>query len=291
MDRQSWTLILSVLFAFLLAMGLASRYGAGSGGSKGGGSKSGASTAPVKKYRAPPGKMRKNARALVSSVPSVKTGKPRDSSKARRDIEVWGRLDSSEKVRSREERAAEAALGSFDPSSGIAMLTAAIDESSNPSWEVYAALGELYVRSTSENRAEMEVAFAEAMKLAGSREDRLEVVRRHAQTLRGMGELQEALKLLSDTSMGEGTVSAKSIELSVLKGGLLEQLNDRDLALAAYEDAMKSTEAFGIEHRSETSSTYRQAALRLARIYRDRNDSRGASRVRREVAMWFEKVD
>ena len=154
-DKRQTYLLVGLIIAFAATLGVAYWY---SGQER----SATASSAPVKKFRAKPGTERKNARALLSSVPSV------SEETTTRPIEVWGSLERDDGPGKRELEAVEAVLDLDDPEEGIEQLQNSLEgrdqelRASTLSY-VYAALASLYVQMDPPDPARAEEAYERAL--------------------------------------------------------------------------------------------------------------------------------
>lgn len=293
MERKSAIVLAALVFSFFAALGLAARYGGGTSGTKG-------SPQAVKKLRAKPGTMRENARAIVSSVPSKKSESPGGggaggSGGAGRDkpLEIWGRLDSPSsgppEERSEAARVADEALGAASAEEGIERVLASLTgvEGVAEASRLYGALGSLYARQDPVDVALAQQAFGRAVASARTTEEREEAVCRQVKALIRLGRNGPALDALAGWAVGEGVLTARRLEMGVMLGILYEEAGDSQKALQAYEDTMDW--AIGTEERAnaEIANVFRQAGLRLARLYRRLELPREAARVSRRAKAWL----
>lgn len=279
MEERPALLVGAMILAFVIAIGIASRFGGPNSVSS-----SGESTAktPVKKFRAKPGTARENARALVSDVPSATESKvnPSRSREAKRR-EVWNPPEE-ERARSvigaEVARAVDAGLSAASVGEGIAHLRDRLAESDSPQGRssLYGALGLLYAREG--NLEEMREAFRMAGSTSLSDAERVESLYEHAQALLEIGRPREVLDVVARGRLDELTLSTRRLQLRLLAGFAHEELGEYDAAASVYEDVMARVSGAGGE---DLEGVYRQAGLRATRVFTASGKKKDAARIRR----------
>ncbi|MEX2015018.1 MAG: hypothetical protein WD873_00180 [Candidatus Hydrogenedentales bacterium] len=258
-----------VLLSFVVAILLAARFS---------GSDPSATTAvqPVKKFRARPGTERENARAIVSSVPSAPSGNEESSvhDGERKQREVWGRLDD----------------GNDTSTTGTQVFGAAPNYSegaNNDRNETFAAAtSEVTPRLASEPRA-AEQAYQQALATARTREEHYDAAYLYANELVQRSEYAAALEVVQEQTRGIHEVSPRYFQLRVLESVCLVDAGRSKEGIAVLEAVIDAIETAPED--STLQSVYRQAALRLARLYEADGDEGAARRLRRRVEGFFYK--
>lgn len=295
-EDKPYMVVVGVVGIFLLALAGAALLSGGVGGS----SSSSTSTTPVKKFRAKPGTQRENARAIISDAPSIPSDNqsPGDSSTTpQKPIEVWGRFDSpdeeaiprmaSEELtpRTPSEDAAWSALEHPSTEEAIESLTGQLEvlDDSQAASDLYSALGTLYARQGRFETGEVEAAFAQALKAAVSDAQRIGVEYEEAKALMQHGEAARALETIRKLEGKDLPDARMRAELSVMEGMALEKSGDVEGAIASYESLLD--EGLGADGEKDRGilGIYRQAALRLTRIYRKLGREEDAEKVARSV--------
>lgn len=238
--------------------------------------------APTKKFRAKAGTERENARALVSSAPSV------DEEKTDKPIEIWGSLEQDDGPAEAQSDEVKDALNAADPAKGLEKLqfdiAAASTETTQETLAVWqATAGLLLGRLDPPDIAGATQAFAEARENAQTDAIRLHVTYNEAQSLLERREYAAVINTLEKESPDTFPFAAHALELSVMKGIALEQLDKFDEAEKAYLAAIDRSEGEEQFPSKSAINVYRQANLRLARLYRNRGDTTAATTVARRM--------
>lgn len=272
--RQTYLLV-GLIIAFAVTLGVAYWY---SGQER----SATASSAPVKKFRAKPGTERKNARALLSSVPSV------SEETTTRPIEVWGSLERDDGPGKRELEAVEAVLDLDDPEEGIEQLQNLLEgrdqelRASTLSY-VYAALASLYVQINPPDPARAEEAYERALAEAADVAAYISVVHIYADGLLKAGRYARLAEVTELDGFEVYPLSAALLETGVYRGVALDQLGRPEDAQRAYEQVIAVAIGSDRDMSERASNVFRQASLRLARIYRLQGRSSEAKAVARRV--------
>ncbi len=274
-EKRQTYLVFVMLFAFAFTIGGAYWYGERE-------QSAAAASAPVKKFRAKAGTERKNARALLSSAPSA----PEETTK--KPIEVWGSLDREEPAR-KEERETERDLVELDdPQAAISYiferLENAKDEGSpSASAYLYAALAAQYVQLEPPDAARAEETYKYALALVSDSSTHIYVVYLYADALLEAGDFERLSEVTELDGYEFYSPSATLLELGVFRGIAFEKLGRTDEALNAYEQVVDVAIASDGELSEKASNIFRQASLRLARIYRAQGMTGEAKAVVRRV--------
>jgi predicted negative regulator of RcsB-dependent stress response len=288
MDRQSAILFGVLAVAFLAAILAASLFDGKSAGSS---APSASAPAPEKRLRAKKENVRKNARAITSTR---KEEKPSGSGAAGPSdpVEVWGSLThpkGKNSPKNEAERVAAEALTALDPEEGIETIRANLDalEGTEGSSELYAVLGTLYARLQPPDTAAMNEAFEAGHASASTEALRADIQFYHARALVAAGQHESALAVLEASTEAGESASGHRFESEVIRGMALEATGDKDGAAKAYSVAMEKAVADGVPPQGEQANTYRQAGLKLARIYRGAGKNAEADRVASELKHWL----
>ena len=290
MDRQSAVLFGVLTLAFLVAILAASLF---DGNTPGSGVRSASGPLPEKRLRAKKENVRKNARAITSTRKEEKPSVSEKAASAPSDpVEVWGSLThpkGKNNPKNEAERVAAEALTALDPEEGIETIQANLDaiEGTEGSSELYAVLGTLYARLQPPDTDAMNEAFEAGHASAPTEALRADIQFYHARALVAAGQHESALAVLeASTEAGESTPSHR-FESEVIRGMALEATGDKDGAAKAYTVAMEKAVADGVPLQGEQANSYRQAGLKLARIYRSAGNKAEADRVASELKQWL----
>lgn len=293
MEKRPLVILIAMIFGFTAAMVLAARYGGGTASNSG---ESGQSTA-TKKLRAKPGTERKNARAIVSSTAAKQSPSSGNGGHTRSEpLEVWGRPKLSEpstSPKTEAERIAGEALNAASPEEGVEQI---LERLSEPGAEespdvsrLYATLGTLYARREPLDLEAMRHAFERAVSAAATPGETEEAVYRQAKAMMQLGQDDLALRALTGAPPGDGPVTARGLELGVMRGMAFEKAGDTEKALAAYEETMESAVKGGENSSEAIASVFRQAGLRLARLHRRLGQTQEANQVARHMNAWLDR--
>ena len=241
-----------------------------------------AASAPEKKFRAKAGTERENARALLSSAPSV----PEETTT--KPIEVWGSLDRDEVARKEEREAVQFLIDFDDPQ---AAMTEIFEQLENPKDEaslsgsayLYAALAAQLVQLEQPDAARAEEAYEYALTLVSDSSMHISVVYLYADGLLKAGDFERLTEVAELDGYEFYSTSAILLELGVFRGVAFEKLGRADEALKAYEQVVAVAIASDGELSEKASSVFRQASLRLARAYRAEGRAGEAKAVARRV--------
>lgn len=285
-DKQTLVLF-SILLAFASMLGIAFWYGEMQ--SSGSASATTTEKKPVKKFRAKPGTERKNARALLSSTPS----QPEETTN--KPIEIWGSLDPELQEENESLITALNALQNEDRPQAIGDVLEQLKkvEQEGGSLEdkalLQATLGRLYALKTPPDEAAAGAAFDRALLTAGNTAARIGVLHLYARSLLDFQEYTRVIDLLEFDFIRKQVFSARTLELEVMRGVAYEQL-DRDAeASVAYEEALDRTMKWGTSVDVSQSTIFRQASLRLSKLYREQENSSEATAVARRMRNWLDE--
>ncbi len=275
-DKQQTYLLVGLIIAFAATLGVAYWY---SGQEQ---SVTASSSAPVKKFRAKSGTERKNVRALLSSVPSV----PEETTA--RPIKIWGSFERDDGPGKEELKVIEAVLDLDDPEEGIGQLQALLEgraeELSAASLScVYAALASLYVQMDPPDTARAEEAYERALAEAPGGAAHISVAHIYADGLLDAGRYVRLAEVTDLDGFEVYPLSAALLEVGVFLGVALEQLGRPEDAQRAYEQVIAVAIGSDGDMSERASNIFRQASLRLARIYRQQGRPGEAKAVARRV--------
>ncbi len=275
-----------VLIGLLLILGIGMGVAYWFGGDK---STAGASgpVAPVKKFRADPGTERENARALVSSVPSVK------EETTDRPIEIWGSLDDDEPERDAFAATPESVAGLSHENAQrvLADRLAADDLSAEERAQTEAALGLALLLGEPREAEGARAAFERAFAACADADSRVQLAFVYAERLNAEDEYEETLELLKDGRFVGAKLSPTRLKLEALRGWALDALGRNDQARTAYSKAFESALASDLNESAGGRDAARLVALRLARHYRADGRERDATAVSRMLRAWLGEDD
>ena len=274
-EKQQTYLVAAMVFVFAITIGGAYWYGKLDHSAS-------ASSAPVKKFRAKPGTERENARALLSSAPSAPeetTSKP---------IKIWGSLERDEPLRKKEREAVKILIDFDDPEAAVAQILARLEnpeEDASPSSMayLYAALAAQYLQLEPLDAAHAEEVYEQALALVGDSGAHIYVVHLYADALLQAEEFERLSEVTALDGYAFYPPSASLLELGVFRGVALEHLGRSDEALIVYLQVVDVAIVSDGDLSEEASNIFRQASLRLARIYRAQGRTGEAKAVARRV--------
>lgn len=240
-------------------------------------SRGGVSSKPVKKFRAKEGTERENARALISSQPSVK------EETSKKDIDVWGSLDHSDSSSTSTESTVRGALAEGRTEDGIRSLLDRLEESEAGDDQslVYTGLAVLYGMMDPPMTEALEQALALAWEHAVTPLELLEVAYAQATYDLSRGADEDVLATIG--RLEDVPPSAHGFELGVMAGIAYERLGRADEARAAYEGVVAEAEALGLADHPSVVGVYRQASLNLAVVLRRQGEESDARALARRV--------
>lgn len=274
-DKQQTYLLVGLFVVFSATIGAAYWYSGVEQSAK-------ASSAPVKKFRAKPGTERENARALLNSAPSA----PEETTA--RPIKVWGSLERDDGPKKKELKVVEAVLDLDDAEAGIEQLRNLLEgrdeelSASSLSY-VHAALASLYLQTEPPDTARGEEAYERALEEAADVAAYISVVHTYADGLLEVGRFARLAEVTELDGFEVYPLSAALLEIGVFRGVALEQLGRPEDAQSAYEQVISVAIGSDGDMSKGASNVFRQASLRLARIYRVQGRSGEAKAVARRV--------
>jgi len=183
------------------------------------------------------------------------------------------------------EQALEEAMNALSVDDAIERLTACLSEFEGAEEEarLYTSLAGLHSRAEPPDLEAAEQALDKAAALARTPTDKQRVVHAEANMLVVAGKQEQALERIEESLSQDGPATLPGLDLAVLRGTLHEESGDLDSAEAAYNDAAeRAVEAAGTLGEAALN-VYRQACLKLARLYRTSGRQHLADRVRREM--------
>ena len=268
---------------FLLAVGMGIAYWFGTTDSS-----VGASTpaAPVKKFRADPGTERENARALISSVPSV------EEETTDRPIDIWGSLDEDEEPIQESFNAAQASIEGMSPEEARDSLSERLesDELGNEERaQLEAALGLALLEGDEPDIDASREAFGRAFNACADGDARVLLAFAYAEALYEREEYVETLELLRDGRFVGATFSPFRLKLEALRGLALDALGRPDQARAAYKRAFESALSSELQTSPRARDATRLVALQLARHYREDGRTEDATAISRMLRAWLKE--
>lgn len=231
--------------------------------------------------------MRTNARALASSTPSI-PDKPADNGEARDErLEIWGGLGSPPEDGPTPEFRAELsrALDGERPQKSVEQLLQQLSDAQEGAEAalLYSSLGTLYANHDPPDVALVQETFDRALASAATDVQRVDVIYGMAQAYLKLGQTQRAIESLKGAPDGQEVVSRHAFELGVLEGMALERSGKLDGAQQSYSAVLKRLDDLGPEATRAMESVYRQAGLRLSRVYKKLGKKTEAGRVARQV--------
>lgn len=242
-----------------------------------------APTTATETFRAKPGTQRDNARALISDREHVE-GKEGTGTAP---VEVWGRLgddggDQSERSSEEALKLAEEVIADLDTKAGLAVLQVELERTASPS-ALYTAMGTLYSRSDDYSDQHVEDAFALALSTAGSAQERLNVIYRHAKVYLEHGRTQLLLEMLERTKPEAAEFGVRSAEIEIMRANALWAAGDIPASLRTLESLLSRSESEELLDDSAFEGVYRQAATRLIRLYRETGNDDKAESLSRSI--------
>lgn len=250
--------------------------------------------APVKKFRAEPGTMRENARAIVSDVPSAPSDGPSEGPKASapvssepKKIETWSEPVEptlTEKVTREVGALVDEAMNARSITEGVQHIRGRLERMDSPEGRssLYASMGILYAREGDEQ--EMTEAFEMAARTSLNDAERAEAIYRHTKALLELEKPEAALAAIEAARVGELETSSRALQIRVVEAIAHEQLGDKAKAAALFEDVVIQGQQGTQAGRADLDSVTRQAAMRAVRTYDELGDKAGVIRVRRALA-------
>lgn len=248
------------------------------------------------RFRTKPENVREGAKALVSKLApenkDAKTGagagQPLDSWSAPENVVEQQRGFATNGDELREE-----ALAAPSPQAGVEMVNKALANarSKSESSQLYSTLAKLEAQSNPANYAAVDRALANAEALAETAEDRHEAGLAKAQILLNRGDRAQALEALNHALAQGDAVTEAGLRARVLRANLYEETGDTARAVAEYqksiEDASKSAPTLGLD----AANVYRQACLRLSRLYRQQGNEKEAEKLARRMKLDLRDFD
>ncbi len=240
------------------------------------------------------GKMRRNVQVLTSkkkTVPKVKGKKQDGRGNGAND---YDKISSAASMShepaanlTEEERTFREALNTLEPRKGIEKVKQglATAEAASEAHELYTALGVLYARLDPPEIDESKEAFDRAKALADSNATLQKTARREAAMLVSLGHAQQALACVNRSLSydHEGDTTVAWLELNVIKGKLEENIGNMDRAEDAYLTVIERV--FDVPDAAEPGieGVYRQACLRLTRLYNNTGREKEAKSIKRKM--------
>ncbi len=219
-------------------------------------------------FRAKPGTQRESAKALVNEGREYgDSGKPGTSTS---EVEVWGRFESSsgagESAGDAGERVED--ILEYKPAAqAITELEAEIARSEAPS-ELYAALGLLYAIEEGSDSERAESAFLLALSTARDDAEVLEAAYFQMKVYLAQEEYQVILDLLDRVQPDTSPFEARALEVEIMRANAQAGTGDSEKAVETLKQILDRRDAGEMEPESSVENVFRQAGLRLMRLYR-----------------------
>jgi hypothetical protein len=276
-----------ILFALLavLAIGMGVAYWFGGRQSSAGAS---GPVEPVKKFRADPGTERENARALLSSVPSVK------EETTDRPIEIWGNLDDEEATIRNRFNETHRSVAGMTPEEARNSLEARLDSadlSDTERAQLESALGLALLLGEDRDVSASREAFARAMAACEDADARVLLACIYGEALYERKEYGETLELLDEGRFVGSIFGPFRLKLEALRGLVLDVLGRYDQAQIAYENAFEASLASELSSSSQARDSARVIGIHLARHYREAGRVEDAVAVSRRLRAWLGEED
>ena len=165
------------------------------------------------------------------------------------------------------------ALNGPSPQTGIDRLREHLEQvkSEAEGSQVHSALGALHLQTDPPNVNAAFTAFESATDTAPTGAQRERAALREVHTLVKNGQTERAMNRLETILKKDEPVSTAGLQLRVMLAGIHETNGDTRLAENTYADVLKRVEAEGETFGQDVWSVYRQACLKLTRIYKDSN--------------------
>lgn len=291
-DRQTIVVVLLLIGSFVVAIFVAAQFGGRTEAAD-------SPLAPIKKFRAKPGTMLENARALVSDVPSAPSDDMPEGASSSRSarsgpVEIWGRLDgkalsNAEDIESL--RVATAALQSDPPEAGIRAVRERLLTSSAGRVWLHTALIALYAKQDPPNLDRAGEAYREALNAAQTSEERDEAMYAYGRALLDNGHYAEVLSAIPRDVDAGVSGSPRALELDMLAGLAQEALGHPTEAMGTYHRVMDRIVRLEDRAAGDHVAIYRQAGLHLARLYHQLGDGRQAEELTRHMKLWLARME
>jgi hypothetical protein len=272
MDRQQAALLGIMSAAFLVMVGVAVFF-SNMEGTRGGLSSSPiAPDGPLKKLRAKPGTQRENARALLSSREEA----PEDPLAPAYDGEtkIWGSLEGEGSGRT---RSSDASLTQAAPGDALQWALEALESNREVSLaERHAAVGFALARQYPVDLEAIEAAFANARGHVKSEGQRQAVVYFLCKAYLELGDDAALSQVLSEVPPERLLPDARSLEIGMIQAIAAERAGQPELAEVAYAWVLEAARGWALLGDSRAEGVFRQAARRLAHLYREQGDEERA---------------
>lgn len=260
------TIILIGLFIFLaISVAIAAYFGGSGAGSN--------NLDSGKRYKAPPGKTRKNAIALTSSKrPTTEDPKPTGAKEDESPLTVKSLSDSSDGKRNGPaHEQATSAMNNVSTESGLRELNAALamPHEQEQAALLHEAAGQLYVRLDPPDFEKAKTAFDEALRLAEDPQLKQSILLKAVQMLMLGGLNSDASARLDTGSDSSGLSDQLQFRLQFLQGQLEERAGKAEAAELIYRRILDTALTLpDVLDRDEALMFARMAGLRLSRLYR-----------------------
>lgn len=285
MEKRPGIVLIVILSMFVIGLVFASFLG----------DEPGTAASSGKRFRAKPGTMRQGARALVSKTA------PRNEKKVKRTgkgktMDGWAAPENLVKQKKAAAESGHAvttsALSAPSSETGIQMISEALTETTSPSEQsqLYSSLSLLYAQEDEKNLEGIRQALNKAFQLAQTEEDRHEAYLAEVQILLNMGHDSAAQKRLEKTFEEAGQPTEPGLHMGVMLAKIYEEAGEREKAEARYRHVMDQWMQSGKRFSDQAANIYRQACLRLARLYRKSGKETEAKAVAQEMKLNLEHL-
>ncbi len=223
-----------------------------------------------KSFRAKEGTMRKNAQVLTSKKKKSNKSKSASSSKSNGDKNKIRSIKSLTNPPSENERIAKEALNTLIPEEGIKSLLERLAtlEAMDEAADLYSALGLLHAQTDPPDIAKARAAFSAATDLAQTDIERHHLAYMEVSMLVNHAKTSDALKLIRGTLEFDETISTPRLQLLTMWGNLMQEAGELEVAETTFRSIAGQSPATLEALGPEAIDVYRQACLRLTRLYR-----------------------
>jgi hypothetical protein len=248
-----------------------------------------------KKLRAKAGMEREGARALVSDTTSATPAEQRRGTRET-PLSGWDAPKNWDRLRNLAAGDGGAAgpnaaeYHGLTPAQNIARLEAELPglQSVEAISAQYATLGRLYAHSDPPELVKAAEAYDLAAQMATRDEDRHVIVHSRIEALHQQSDPRAILDLIEQVVHPGDTATLLILELDILRGAALERLEQTDEAADVYRRVMAQAWPWEGADQGHAEQVCRQAALRLARLYRSSGRAAEAEAVARDVRKLLE---
>lgn len=243
-----------------------------------------ASNIETKTFRAKPGTQRESAKALVNTKRRHKSARPGTSTES---VEVWGRFegDGGEGGAAAPEddarRLVDEVLADLPVEEGIAVLEAELVTAEMPA-HIYSALISLYAVEDPADMERVDGAFSLAMANAQRPDERNAALYHYLKVVANRSDWARVLEISTRHARAHGEMSRLRAQIAILEAEALRQTERMEEAVESLETILDAEKLTRLLADPEFRPVYRQAALKLSRIYRELGEPDLAEKVARE---------